>query len=179
MPRSFIHLKLRPARRFRVIAILLLAAARLLAAAGLLAPARLLEAQGSILPVSQRMANATMQRWPNGRFAAPEKPWQWNYELGTLLEGMDAVWLDTANGDYYRYIKGAVDPFVGTDGTISSYDQSEYQLDNILTGRQLLLLYRVTQEKRYYEAATHLRRQLASQPRNPSGGFWHKQIYPN
>jgi unsaturated rhamnogalacturonyl hydrolase len=167
MTESLIHPKLRPVWEFRVIAILLLAAAGLL------------EAPGPVLPLSQRMANATLQRWPNGRFTAREKPWQWNYELGTLLEGMDAVWLDTANGDYYRYIKDAIDPFVGTDGTISTFDQSENQLDNILTGRQLLLLYRVTQEKRYYEAATRLRRQLASQPRNASGGFWHKQIYPN
>jgi len=130
-------------------------------------------------PLSQRMANATIQRWPNGRFSQPEKPWRWNYELGTLLEGMEAVWYDSAKGNYYKYIAKSIDPFVGADGALSTYDESEYQLDNILPGRQLLLLYRVTQEKRYYEAATKLRRQLASQPRNASGGFWHKKIYPN
>jgi unsaturated rhamnogalacturonyl hydrolase len=135
-------------------------------------------AQAPQQPLSQRMANATIQRWTNGKFSPPEKPWRWNYELGTLLEGMDAVWYDSANGNYYRYIKGSIDPFVGADGALSTYDQSEYQLDNILSGRQLLLLYRVTQDKRYYDAATTLRRQLASQPRNASGGFWHKQIYP-
>jgi unsaturated rhamnogalacturonyl hydrolase len=123
------------------------------------------------------MANATMQRWPKGRFAGPGKPWRWNYELGTLLAGMDAVWYDTADGRYYRYIKDSIDPFIGADGALSTYDQSEYQLDNILSGRQLLLLYRVTRDKRYYDAARELRRQLESQPRNASGGFWHKKIY--
>jgi unsaturated rhamnogalacturonyl hydrolase len=130
-------------------------------------------------PRSQRMANATILRWPRGRFFPPEKPWRWNYELGTLLEGMDAVWYDTANRSYYQYIKESIDPFIAQDGGISTYDPSANSLDNVLLGRQLLLLYRVTQDKRYFEAATVLRRQLASQPRNSSGGFWHKQIYPN
>jgi unsaturated rhamnogalacturonyl hydrolase len=43
----------------------------------------------------------------------------------------------------------------------------------------LLLLYRVTLDPRYYKATLTLRNQLAAQPRNASGGFWHKQIYPN
>ena len=161
------HANFRFSRRLRALAALLLGVAGLTAAA---APQP---------PLSQQMANATIQRWPNGKFNAPEKPWHWNYELGTLLEGMDAVWYDSANGKYFKYIKSSIDPFVGPDGALSTYDPSEYQLDNILLGRQLLLLYRVTQEKRYYQAAATLRRQLASQPRNASGGFWHKQIYPH
>ena len=39
-------------------------------------------------PLSQRMANATVTRWPQGRFTAPEEKWKWNYELATLLNGM-------------------------------------------------------------------------------------------
>lgn len=130
-------------------------------------------------PIPEQMADATIQRWTKGQFSPPEKPWKWNYELGTLLEGMDAVWYDTADRAYYQYIKNSVDPFISADGSISTYDPSTYSQDNILLGRQLLLLYRVTQDKRYYQAAVTLRKQLASQPRNPSGGFWHKQIYPN
>jgi len=55
----------------------------------------------------------------------------------------------------------------------------EYQLDSILLGRQLLLLYGVTQNQRYLTAANLLYQQLLHQPRTPSGGFWHKQRYPN
>ena len=130
-------------------------------------------------PGSQRMADATIERWPEGHFAPTGAPWHWNYELGTLLEGMDAVWYGSANGEYFRYVKKSVDQFVGADGSISTYDASENSLDNILLGRQLLLLYGVTQDKRYYNAATTLRQQLAQQPQNASGGFWHKKIYPN
>jgi unsaturated rhamnogalacturonyl hydrolase len=36
-----------------------------------------------------------------------------------------------------------------------------------------------TGDQRYGKAAETLRRQLREQPRTPSGGFWHKQIYPN
>ena len=130
-------------------------------------------------PWSQRMANTTIERWPEGRFAPVGAPWHWNYELGTLLEGMDAVWYGSAKGEYFRYVKKSVDQFVGTDGSISTYDATENTLDNILLGRQLLLLYGVTQDKRYYKAATALRQQLSHQPKNASGGFWHKKIYPN
>ena len=130
-------------------------------------------------PWSQRMADTTIKRWPDGRFAASGAPWHWNYELGTLLEGMDAAWYGSADGEYYRYVRQAVDQFVSPDGSISTYDADADSLDNVLLGRQLLLLYGVTQDKRYYLAATLLRRQLAQQPKNASGGFWHKRIYPN
>jgi unsaturated rhamnogalacturonyl hydrolase len=130
-------------------------------------------------PLSKRMADTVIERWPEGHFAPAGAPWHWNYELGTLLEGMDAVWYASANGEYFRYIKRSVDQFVGADGSISTYDASENSLDNILLGRQLLLLYGVTQDKRYYKAAVALRQQLAQQPKNASGGFWHKKIYPN
>ena len=130
-------------------------------------------------PLSQRMARAAIQRWPNGHLSPPDQPRRWNYELGTLLEGMDALWYDTADRRYYEYIKSSIDPFLSAEGAITTYDQAAHSLDDILPGRQLLLLYQVTQDKRYYDAATALRRQLASQPRNASGGFWHKQIYPN
>jgi unsaturated rhamnogalacturonyl hydrolase len=130
-------------------------------------------------PWSQRAANAAIQRWPDGRFVAPGARWAWNYELGTLLEGMDGVWLNTADPSYYKYIKSAVDQFVAADGSIPSRKLEEYQLDNILLGRQLMLLYGVTLDKRYATAATLLYDQLQHQPRTASGGFWHKQRYPN
>jgi unsaturated rhamnogalacturonyl hydrolase len=130
-------------------------------------------------PWSERAANAAIARWPDGRFTPPGSRWIWNYELGTLLQGMDGVWLNTADPRYFNYIKSSVDQFVGKDGSISTYKPEENQLDNILLGRQLLLLYGVTQDARYAKAATLLYDQLVHQPRTPSGGFWHKQRYPN
>jgi unsaturated rhamnogalacturonyl hydrolase len=136
-------------------------------------------AQATILPWSQQAANAAIVRWPDGRFVPSGAHWAWNYELGTLLEGMDAVWLKTADPRYYDYIQRSVDQFVGLDGSIPSLKPEENQLDNILLGRQLLLLYETTKNERYAKAATLLYQQLLRQPRSPSGGFWHKQRYPN
>jgi unsaturated rhamnogalacturonyl hydrolase len=130
-------------------------------------------------PWSEQAANATIERWPDGRFVAADAHWAWNYELGTLLEGMDAVWLNTADKRYYSYIKSSVDQFVGADGSIPTWKVEENQLDNILLGRQLLFLYGVTNDERYLKAANLLYQQLAHQPRTASGGFWHKQRYPN
>jgi unsaturated rhamnogalacturonyl hydrolase len=130
-------------------------------------------------PWSERTANAAIARWPDGRFAPADARWKWNYELGTLLEGMDAEWLNTADGRYFDYIKASVDQLVSPDGSIPTWKPEENQLDSILLGRQLLLLYRVTLDKRYATAATLFYQQLLHQPRNASGGFWHKQKYPN
>src|ERR1035437_512060 len=123
-------------------------------------------------PWSQRAANAAIQRWPDGRFVAPGARWAWNYELGTLLEGMEGVWFNTADPSYYKYIKSSIDQFVDAAGSIPTRKLEEYQLDNILLGRQLMLLYGVTLDKRYATAATILYDQLQHQPRTASGGFW-------
>lgn len=131
------------------------------------------------MPWSQRMADSAITRWPDGRFAPAGARWVWNYELGTFLEGMDTVWAETEDPRYFAYIKKSVDQFVRPDGSITTYVPAEHQLDSILLGRQLLLLYRVTHDPRYSKAATFLYGQLQQQPRNPDGGFWHKQIYPH
>ena len=113
-------------------------------------------------PFSERAATAAIARWPDGRFVPADARWAWTYELGTLLEGVDAVWLNSADGRYFKYIKSSVDQFVGPDGSIPTYKVEENQLDNILLGRQLLLLHAVTQDARYYKAATLLYQQTHS-----------------
>jgi unsaturated rhamnogalacturonyl hydrolase len=131
------------------------------------------------LPMSERAANAAIARWPNGRTVPAGAPWTWRYEMGTLLQGIDDVWLNTVDPRYFNYIKMSVDQLLTPEGSIPTLKPEEKQLDNILLGRQLLLLYGVTQDRKYLTAATFLYQQLAQQPRAPSGGFWHKQRYPN
>src|ERR1700744_188033 len=136
------------------------------------------QARGDELPWSQRMADSTIKRWPQGRYLSEDKPWVWNYELGVLLQGMDYVWYHTADAAYYTYIKESIDPFINKDGSISTYKPENNQLDDLVLGRELLLLYGVTQDAKYYKAATLLRQQLTTHPRTADGGFWHKQRYP-
>ncbi len=137
------------------------------------------KAQAEDQPWSQRMADATIKRWPEGNFLSGKKPWEWNYELGVLLQGMDDTWYQTANGSYYKYIKESIDPFINEDGSIRTYKAEDNRLDDLAVGRVLLLLYGVTQDAKYYKAATLLLNQLNAHPRTSDGGFWHKQKYPH
>jgi unsaturated rhamnogalacturonyl hydrolase len=128
---------------------------------------------------SAKMAQAILQEWPKGVVATQNHPAAWGYEEGVLLDGMAAQWHTTADGDDFRYIKAAVDKYVTDDGTIKTYHANAHSLDEIELGRSVLLVYRVTQQPKYYKAAKFIHDQLAEQPRTPSGGYWHKQIYPN
>jgi unsaturated rhamnogalacturonyl hydrolase len=128
---------------------------------------------------SVRAANTVIDRWPEGRFAQANQPPIWSYELGALLQGMDAVWFNTADARYYNYIQSSVDQLVGPDGSIPSLQPDESELDDMQLGRQLLLLYGVTRDPRYAKAAQLLYNQLVHQPRTGSGGFRQKQGNPN
>ena len=122
---------------------------------------------------AQKMAATVIQQWPVATHD------QWAYEEGTLLDGIAAQWHVTANGDDFAYIKAAVDKYVTADGEITTYKPSGHTLDDVEMGRADLLLYRVTQQDKYAKAAKFHEDQLALQPRTASGGYWHKQIYPN
>ena len=137
-----------------------------------------LPAQSSHETLTEHAADSAIVRWPDGNLFGTRGA-KWEYDTGTLLMGMDAVWYETASPKYFDYVKRSVDILMDKDGNIPSYKSSENTLDNILMGRQLLLLYRVTEDKKYYKAATQLRQQFRQQPRTQAGTFWHKQIYPS
>lgn len=128
---------------------------------------------------SAKMAASIMKQWPRGVVTTQAHPGEWGYEEGVLLDGMVAQWHATADGDDYRYVKESVDKYVGDDGTIKGYRADAHSLDEVELGRAVLLVYRVTQQQKYYKAAKYIHDQLALQPRTPSGGYWHKDIYPN
>jgi len=127
----------------------------------------------------QKMAATVARQWAPGSTSAHAAEGKWAYEEGVLLDGMAAEWHTTADGDFFRYVKASVDRYVGPDGTILGYKPEAHSLDDIEMGRATLLLYRVTQDRRYARAARFLHDQLAEQPRTASGGYWHKQVYPN
>ncbi|MEO6406857.1 MAG: glycoside hydrolase family 88 protein [Ferruginibacter sp.] len=128
-------------------------------------------------PLSQAVAATAMQIWKDS-FALDGKPVKWTYDQGVILEGIEAIWKQTANPLYFNYIKQSMDFFVGEDGSIKTYKQEDHNIDNIKNGRALLTLFRVTGNKKYWTAATTLREQLRTQPRTTEGGFWHKKVYP-
>jgi len=120
---------------------------------------------GSILPAahagevawSQRAANAAMERWPDGADA--------------LLAGLDAEWLNTVDLRTFNFIKSAVDRVVSVDGSIVAVKAEEKPKGDALLGRELLRLYGVTQDKRYYTAATEIYRQIMQQQSSGAEGL--------
>lgn len=119
-----------------------------------------------------RMADSVLQSYPEGR-------WKWHYEHGLVVRAIAAVGDSSGEPRFQNFDRAWVDFFVAENGTINTYRVNEFNLDQVCPGRLLFPLYRRTGDERYVSAIQHLRRQLREQPRTPSGGFWHKQIYPN
>jgi unsaturated rhamnogalacturonyl hydrolase len=127
--------------------------------------------------LSQQMTATAMNIWKDS-FSLDNKPAKWTYDQGVILKGIEGAWNKTGDGKYFRYIQQSMDFFVDKDGHVKTYKQDEFNIDNVNNGRMLLLLYKVTNNEKYWKAAMQLRDQLRKQPRTAEGGFWHKNIYP-
>lgn len=106
------------------------------------------------------------------------RPANWNYEIGVTMMGIWRLWEETGDSIYLKYTRKIMDHFVDADGNIRTYDLTDYNCDQILSGRLLLRLYDVYKDIKYKKAADLLRKQIDWQPRNRAGGFWHKLKYP-
>ncbi|MBB6637114.1 glycoside hydrolase family 88/105 protein [Cohnella thailandensis] len=114
------------------------------------------------------MAKFEPERLPPDRF---------HYHQGVFLSGMEKTWRETGKKKYLDYIKGWVDSQVQPDGSIKKFNPDE--LDDIQPGVLLFNLYEQTGDERYKKALHTLVPLLKSWKTNPSGGFWHKEHYPN
>jgi unsaturated rhamnogalacturonyl hydrolase len=102
---------------------------------------------------SARTANTIIQHNPVDQ-AGVRTEGAWDEETGRQLEGLEALWYDSANGDYFRYGKSVVDRYLDSGNRNASLS------DNASLGRQLLLMYRVTFAPKYYKAAAEIRQQI-------------------
>ena len=119
---------------------------------------------------SAKMAESVIREWPAGVVTTENKPGEWAYEEGVLLDGMAAQGHVTANNADFKYIKDAVDKYVTEEGAIKGYKAAAHSLDDIEMGRAVLEVYRMTQQPKYHKAAKFVHDQLAAQPRTASGG---------
>ncbi len=104
---------------------------------------------------------------------------KWNYIDGCMITALLSLYEMTGRERYYSFAKDFIDYFVQEDGTIRTYNVSEYNLDNINTASNLFFLYDKTGEEKYRLALDLVRSQLDTMPRTKEGSFWHKDIYPN
>ncbi len=110
-------------------------------------------------PWSERIANSLLLPHPTAQPVKEVSP-ALDGETGFELQGLEAEWYNTANGEYYRRAKEIVDAVLQVHDGSGSDDQAAEAAGQL--GRQLLLFYRVTLHENYYHAANQLRGHLAA-----------------
>ena len=132
------------------------------------------------LPMFVRLADSFLLRHPGAvTYDSIFTETKWNYEQGLILEALYQVYLYTGEEKYFQFIKENLDQYIEEDGTIKTYKFSNFNIDLVNPGRALLYTYDKTGIEKFKIAADTLRKQLKYHPRTPSGGFWHKLIYPD
>jgi unsaturated rhamnogalacturonyl hydrolase len=113
---------------------------------------------------SLAMVESTMARF------TPATIGGWSYPIALYLYGQYLLYQRTGDARYLAYIRSWADRFVDSSGNIG---QSFNNLDSMLPGRILLVLYRETGQARYRIAAQKIRDRFNTYPRTSDGGFFH------
>ena len=129
-----------------------------------------------------RFANAVMARWPDPQNITMTPAWEYNH--GIVLRGIEQVYRHTGDARYLTYIRRYADEFINASGQFlnaggMSTLPTDHSFDNIQPSVLLPFLFQQTSAAKYHTAADTIRARYDTIPRNPDGGFWHKQIYPN
>ncbi|SEO62070.1 unsaturated rhamnogalacturonyl hydrolase [Flavobacterium sp. CF108] len=128
---------------------------------------------------SDKMALTLMKRHPESYMLDDSKKPKWDYVHALVLHSIEELYKKNPDPRYKAYIRGYVDELVQEDGSIKTYEFDKYNIDLVVPGRLLFDIYAESKQDKYLKAMQLVRKQLAEQPRTASGGFWHKQIYPN
>jgi unsaturated rhamnogalacturonyl hydrolase len=124
---------------------------------------------------SVAMVESTMKRYPTAKDLG-----SWGYAKSLYLYGQYLVYKRKHDPRYLKYIKVWVDMHVDDQGVVrSSNAQGEVReikfdnLDSMLPGNLLLLLYQETRDQKYKLAADRIRKRFDTYPRTKDEGFWH------
>lgn len=119
-----------------------------------------------------------MKRYPTAKDLG-----SWSYAKSLYLYGEYLVYKRTRDPRYLKYIKDWVDDHVDANGLVTNATSANAQgavsevkfdnLDSMLPGNLLLLLYQETKEPKYKLAADKIRKRFDTYPRTKDGGFWH------
>lgn len=125
---------------------------------------------------SIRMANTVLAKSDSLIHYVAGAP-RWAYDVAFL--GMAVDKLGNVDRKYSKYLDDWVDYFVHSDGSVTDYRPAEYNLDRIFAGRDVITVYRRHPDPKYRIAIDNFIGQLKTQPKTQSGGYWHKNIYPD
>ena len=136
--------------------------------------ARTLQAKKEI-DWSVAMVNSTMKRFPTAADLG-----SWGYAKSLYLYGQYLVYKRTGDRRYFDYVKAWVDSHVDENGVVTNTNaegqKTEIKFDNLdsmLPGNLVLLMYKETKDNRYKLAADRIRTRFNTYPRTRDGGFWH------
>jgi len=125
--------------------------------------------------LSVSMVESTMKRYPTAKDLG-----SWGYAKSLYLYGQYLTYKRTRDPRYLKYIKDWIDMHVDEQGVVRSTNaQGEVReitfdnLDSMLPGNLLLLLYQETKDPKYKLAADRIRKRFDTYPRTKDGGFWH------
>ena len=124
---------------------------------------------------SIRMANTVINQADSLIHYVSGKP-KWAYDVAFL--GMAIDRLGNTDPKYSKYMENWVNYFVQPDGSVTDYKLSEYNLDRIFPGRNVMAVYKRYPDPKYKIALDNFIEQLKTHPKTNSGGYWHKKIYP-
>ncbi len=134
--------------------------------------------------ISTRLAESEMERRSEslsygGWDAVRSQPSTWTYTTGLLMQAMDD--LSEAVGDprFADFARRTIDSYIAEDGSISTYEADEYNIDHINSGKMVQRLFARHGDPEYRRAIDALAAQLTDHPRTSEGAFWHKQRYPH
>jgi len=122
-----------------------------------------------------RFADAVMHRSDSLIYYQREKP---KYEYDFAFLAMAIGKLEKYDPKYAAYERAYIDYFVQDDGTIHGYKRSDFNIDRIRPGVNMLSLYEKTGDEKYKKAIQTLVSQMEEHPRTQANGFWHKKRYP-
>ena len=87
---------------------------------------------------------------------------EWPIETGLELEGLSAAWYNTANGDYFRFVRKTVDAYLDAHSSGPDPKPLLAAENDPLLADQILLLYRVTLAPKYFDTASTIEHQFAA-----------------
>ena len=124
---------------------------------------------------SVQFAEAVMHQADSMIYYLREQP---KYEYDYAFLG-DAIYkLKDIDSKYSNYMKAYIDYFLHENGKIDGHKLSDYNIDRVRPGNNMITLYKDIGDKKYKLGIETLVNQMETQPRTNTGGFWHKKRYP-
>ena len=104
---------------------------------------------------------------------------RWNYKNDICMLGLEKLLNVTGDECFRDALLGCGAALCDGQGNLNAWDDSAHNLDFVSFGKSLWILYDLTGNEAYRNAAFMIRRNLAAHPRTDTGNYWHKDIYPH